>query len=144
MPALFTALTCALLRAEAMRTTSPEEVMRSVNRHLRERNSKGLFVTLLYGVLDQATHEFHYVRAGHGYPLLYDGTGVSAVNMAGRSCPLGMYENVALETQTVTLLPGDILLLYTDGVTEAMDDGGELFELERLVPCLVAHAEGPA
>jgi serine phosphatase RsbU (regulator of sigma subunit) len=51
------------------------------------------------------------VRAGHEYPLLYDGTGASVVGPAGRSCPLGMYENVTLETQTAALLPGDILLL---------------------------------
>jgi serine phosphatase RsbU (regulator of sigma subunit)/FixJ family two-component response regulator len=145
MPAaLFMALTCALLRAEAMRTTSPERALRSVNRHLCERNSGGVFVTLLYGVLDRATHQFSYVRAGHEYPLLYDRTGAPLAVPEGRSVPLGIFQDLVIETQTLTLLPGDTMLLYTDGVTEAMDEGRELFGLERLEKQLAGHPDEPA
>jgi DNA-binding response OmpR family regulator len=122
MPAaLFAALTSALLRAEATRTASPECVLRSVNQYLLERNSRGLFVALLYGVLDEATHQFSYVRAGHEYPLPYERTGAALAVPEGRSQPLGLFEDLALETRTMTLLQGDTMLLFTDGVTEAMD-----------------------
>jgi serine phosphatase RsbU (regulator of sigma subunit)/FixJ family two-component response regulator len=140
MPAaLFMALTCALLRAEAMRAASPERVVQSVNRYLLERNSTGLFVTLVYGVLDQATHQFSYVRAGHELPLLVDQTGALLPVPEDRSLPLGLFPKPALDTQTVTLQPGDPVLLFSDGVTEAMDGQHEMFELERLTRFLAAH-----
>jgi phosphoserine phosphatase RsbU/P len=145
MPAaLFTALTSALLRAEARRTASPERVLRSVNRYLRERNSRGLFVTLLYGVLDEATHCFTYVRAGHEFPLLHDRGGSAVAIPEGRSLPLGLFSKLVLEKRTVTLRPGDTMLLYTDGVTDARDEQGELYGLERLVRCLGLEAGEPA
>jgi serine phosphatase RsbU (regulator of sigma subunit)/FixJ family two-component response regulator len=134
--ALFTALTCALLRVEAMRTASPERVLWSVNRHLLERNSRGLFVTLLYGVLDEATRRVTYVRAGHEFPLLYDREGALVAIPEGRSLPLGLFSELTLEKRAVTLRSGDMLLLYTDGVTDARDERGELFGLERLERCL--------
>jgi serine phosphatase RsbU (regulator of sigma subunit) len=137
MPAaLFMALTCALLRSEAMRTTSPERVLRSVNRHLLERNSRGLFVTLLYGVLDEVGRRFTYVRAGHEFPLLYDRRGALMAVPEGRSQPLGLFSEPALEKRTVTLQPGDTLLFYTDGATDARDERGELYSLERLERCV--------
>jgi sigma-B regulation protein RsbU (phosphoserine phosphatase) len=145
MPAaLFMALTSALLRAEAARTAAPERVMRNLNRHLCERNNGGVFVTLVYGVLEQATRQFSYVRAGHEYPLLHDRTGAPLAVPEGRSLPLGIFHDLVIETHTATLLPGDALLLYTDGVTEAMDEGHELFGLERLEKHLAAHPGEPA
>jgi serine phosphatase RsbU (regulator of sigma subunit)/DNA-binding NarL/FixJ family response regulator len=138
--ALFMALTCALLRVEAMRAASPERVVRNVNQHLLERNSRGLFVTLVYGVLDKATRQFSYVRAGHEYPLRIDPAGALLTVPEGRSLPLGLFHEIVLEAQTVTLLPGDTLLLFTDGVTEAMNERHELFGEERLSHCLAARS----
>jgi serine phosphatase RsbU (regulator of sigma subunit)/ActR/RegA family two-component response regulator len=142
--ALFTALTCALLRVEAMRTASPERVLWSVNRHLLDRNSRGLFVTLLYGVLDEATRRVTYVRAGHEFPLLYDRGGALVAIPEGRSLPLGLFSELTLEKRAVTLRPGDTMLLYTDGVTDARNEQGELFGLERLERCLGLDAGEPA
>src|SRR3712207_3101439 len=66
MPAaIFMAQTHALLRAEAVRSAAPHEVLRCVNRHVVEMNAAGLFVTMLYGVLDRASASFSYARAGH-------------------------------------------------------------------------------
>jgi serine phosphatase RsbU (regulator of sigma subunit) len=142
--ALLTALTCALLRVEAMRNASPEGVLESVNRHLMERNSRGLFVTLIYGVLDEAAHRVTYVRAGHEFPLLYDREGVSVAIPEGRSLPLGLFSEPVFERQSVTLRPGDTLLLYTDGVTDARDELGELYGLERLEQCVHPDTGEPA
>jgi sigma-B regulation protein RsbU (phosphoserine phosphatase) len=89
--------------------------------------------------LDQATHQFSYVRAGHELPLLVDQTGALLPVPEDRSLPLGLFPKPALDTQTVTLQPGDTVLLFSDGVTEAMDGQHEMFELERLTRFLAAH-----
>ncbi|HEX9372836.1 MAG TPA: SpoIIE family protein phosphatase [Roseiflexaceae bacterium] len=130
--ALLMALVCSLLRAEAVRTDSPEEVLRVVNGHLLSRNARGMFVTVLYGVLHRVTREFTFVRAGHELPLVLDAGGANLTPERGRGHPLGMFASPALDSQTVVVPPGGTLLLFTDGVTEAMDQQGELFGVERI------------
>jgi len=135
MPAaLFMALVSSLLRAEALRgDTSPEQVLRIVNRHLLSRDARGMFVTVLYGVLCRETREFAFVRAGHEMPLLLDADGALLTPAMGRGHPLGLFPNPVLDIQAVRLPPGGMLLLYTDGVNEAMDAQSQLFGPERIV-----------
>jgi sigma-B regulation protein RsbU (phosphoserine phosphatase) len=135
--ALFMALVCSLLRAEASRDVSPEESLRFVNRHLIGRNARGMFVTVLYGVLHRSTREFEYVRAGHDLPLVWDADGAPLAVGHARGHPLGLFATPALDAQTLRLPLGGTLLLYTDGATEAMDAQSELFGRERLA--LAAH-----
>lgn len=130
--ALFMALTRALLRAEVVRTPSPEQVLRNLNQQIQELSNSGLFVTLLYGVLDGVEGTFSYVRAGHEIPLCWDGAGVPLEVPRGLGYPLGLFPNPALDSQTLVLPPGGTLLLFTDGVTEAADAMGEFFGLERI------------
>lgn len=128
--ALFMALTCSLVRAEASRSAQPREVLEAVNRHLLAMNDTGMFVTMLYGVLRQATRQFEYARAGHELPLLLAGGRLSrAPQKPGH--PLACLPKPALDEQTVHLPPGSMLLLYTDGVTDATAADGELYSLER-------------
>jgi serine phosphatase RsbU (regulator of sigma subunit) len=135
--ALFMALTISLLRAEVSRLNSPEETLRTVNRHLLGMNARSMFVTMVYGVLQQASGEFAYVRAGHDPPLLWDKMSKRVPLVHGRGHPLGLLPSPLLDAQTVILPPGSTLLLYTDGVTEAKDAQGEFFGLEHLA--VVAH-----
>jgi phosphoserine phosphatase RsbU/P len=130
--ALFMALTSSLLRAEITRGASPEEALHSVNRHLIARNVRNMFVTVLYGVLHRSTRTFEFVRAGHELPRVWDAAGAAQPIERGRALPLGLFSQSLLDAQTVVVPPGGTLLLYTDGVTEAMDVQGELFGLERL------------
>ncbi len=131
--ALFMALTCSLLRAEAIRTESPEETLRSVNRHLLTYNTHSMFVTVLFGILHRDTLRFDFVRAGHDLPLILDPHGEQHNFILGRGHPLGLFPNPALDVQTVVLPPGALLLLYSDGATEAMNEQNELFGAERIV-----------
>jgi sigma-B regulation protein RsbU (phosphoserine phosphatase) len=135
MPAaLFMALVSSLLRTEALRSdTSPEQALRIVNGHLLSRDARSMFVTVLYGVLCRETREFTFVRAGHDLPLLIDAGGALLGLTLGRAHPLGLFPNPMLDIQTVQLPPGGMLLLYTDGVTEAMDAQSQLFGAERIV-----------
>jgi serine phosphatase RsbU (regulator of sigma subunit) len=133
--ALLMSLTCALLRVEAHHSGSPDEVVQSVNRHLLDRSSTE-FVTLLYGVLYCRTADFSYVRAGHELPMISDGHAASALPIL-RSLPLGLFDELPLDSQTVRLPPESTLLLYTDGVTEAFNLEGGMFGEPRLQEILL-------
>src|SRR5262249_29928750 len=130
--ALLMALTRSLLRAEASRDNSPSDVLRSVNRHLLDMNDSRTFVTMLYGVLHRRTRGFTYVRAGHELPLVVGPGGEMIVPELGLGQPLGILPRPELDLQTVVIPRGGVLLLYTDGVTEAVDSNGSFFETERV------------
>jgi sigma-B regulation protein RsbU (phosphoserine phosphatase) len=135
MPAaLFMALVSSLLRAEAQRSdTTPEQALRIVNHHLLSRDAHSMFVTVLYGVLCRETREFAFVRAGHEMPLLLAAGGALLTPEMGRGHVLGLFPHPMFDMQTVQLPPGGTLLLYTDGVNEAMDAHSQLFGFERIV-----------
>jgi len=130
--ALLMALTRSLLRAEASRDSPSSDVLHSVNRHLLDMNDSRTFVTMLYGVLHRRTREFVYARAGHELPLVIGPDGAMLVPEMGLGQELGILPQPALDLQTVVISSGGALLLYTDGVTEAVDPGGNFFETERL------------
>jgi len=130
--ALFMALTCSLLRAEASRRAKPVETLRYVNRHLLQMSSGRLFVTVIYGVLTRSTGEFVYARAGHDPLLVVDAAGHVALAEPAIGQPLGLLPEPELCERTITLQPGSTMLLYTDGATEAMDIDAQLFGVERL------------
>jgi phosphoserine phosphatase RsbU/P len=142
--ALLMALTRSLLRAEASRDNPSGDVLRSVNRHLLDMNDSRTFVTMLYGVLHRRTREFVYVRAGHELPLVLGADGTVIVPEMGIGQPIGILPDPALDMQTVVIPRGGALLLYTDGVTEAVDPGGNFFETERLYETARQTAGGTA
>jgi serine phosphatase RsbU (regulator of sigma subunit) len=136
--AIFMALTRSLLRAEAtrnrLRPRSPRQALERVNSLLLDMNQDGMFVTLLYGILDTRSGLFTYARAGHELPLLVrERDGFSAMLVErGRGVPLGLFDPATLEENTIQLLPRDTLLLYTDGATDMADSRDVLFGIERL------------
>ena len=134
--ALLMALTVTLLRAEARRLDSPSEVLQAVNRELMAVNDTGRFVTALYGILDASSGTFHYARAGHSLPLVLDASRQPVEVSHGVGQPLGLFEELLLDEASLELVPGSLLLLYTDGVTEAVDAQGEFFGDERLLATL--------
>ena len=142
--ALFMALSVSLLRAEACRECSPAQALQAVNHQLIRLNGEGMYVTLLYGVLDCATGEFTFARAGHCLPFVARAGGRVDVPPLVRGMALGLFEEAPFAEQTLALSPGDALLLYTDGITEAMDAREELFGDERLKAALGAAYRRPA
>ena len=142
--ALLMALTVTLLRAEACRDCSPRDVLRGVNRQLLQLTSEGMFVTVLYGVLDSATREFEYVRAGHEPLMVCSANGEVHEPPFQRSQPLGIWDAPSLPEQTVELAPGCALLLYTDGITEARGAQDVMFGEGRLKAAFGAHNGHPA
>jgi serine phosphatase RsbU (regulator of sigma subunit) len=136
--ALFMALTRSLVRAEASRNVTPRQALQTVNRHLLGMNEARMFVTVTYGVLYRRTSEFVYARAGHELPLLVDRAGDVTVPALGLGNPLGVFEDPSLDEQSIALPPFGSLLLYTDGVTEALDQHGRFFGMRRLSATLGA------
>ena len=137
--ALLMALTVTLLRAEACHDCAPREVLRGVNRQLLNLNKEGIFVTVLYGVLDGATGKFTYARAGHELPLFCSASGELTVPELAPGRVLGLFEDPLLTEHTMNLAQGGTLLLYTDGVVEARDRQVEMFGEERLGQAVCAN-----
>lgn len=135
--ALFMAVTRTLLRATALGGLRVDECLRHVNRVLFPETLPRLFVTLVYGILDTQTGAVQYAVAGHLPPLHVSG---GAVTPLARTHGIGLClrPDFAYDARTVTLAPGDTLLLYTDGVTEAADHYRALFSNEGLRACLEA------
>jgi sigma-B regulation protein RsbU (phosphoserine phosphatase) len=142
--AIFMALTYSLLRAEAARSTSPAQVLQSVNQLLGGLNSSGMFVTVLYGVLDCAQRRFAYARAGHELPVHLGPAGEERAITQGTGLPLGMMPFPVLDEQCLAIEPGDVLLLYTDGATDLTNAQGERFGRERLQELIRLDRSGSA
>jgi serine phosphatase RsbU (regulator of sigma subunit) len=130
--ALFMAMTRALFSQEARHSLSPATVARAVHEGaLRVAPSSDLFVTAFYGVLQISSGELTYVRAGHDRPLVVDGSSeVKALRGDGRF--LGMWQELHLTEYSVQLVPGDRLLMYSDGLPDASNHNGDQFGVDRL------------
>ena len=133
MPAaLYMALTRSLIHAEAKRSSSPRQVLLSVHRLLLEMTHADMFVTAFYGVLNPAEGTLRYARAGHDRPLLYSPRSGECRLLTADGMLLGCFEKVSLEEAEVHLHPGDVLVFYSDGITDATSQGGGFFGVERL------------
>ncbi|MBN1561275.1 SpoIIE family protein phosphatase [candidate division KSB1 bacterium] len=133
-----------LIKSEVKNGTSLEEMMHFINSHIRTSFIKGKFVTLFYGILDVKTWTMIYVNAGHNFPLLVRKTG--EYEFLNCSSPaLGLYDDIDFAFGLSKTYPGDLLLLYTDGITEAMNDGREEFGERRLLDIVIKNrASEPA
>lgn len=130
--ALYMALSRTVLRAAALDARGPAETLQRANRVLLEDSRSGMFVSLVYGSLDLETGRFCYVRAGHNPPLLVRARDRQVSVLDPNGIVLGVVANPELEEATIEMAPGDVLVLYTDGVTEAWNDREQEFGLERL------------
>lgn len=142
--ALFMAVSRTVLRVAASKGLSPRECLTEAHQFLYgERRATSHFVTCFYGILDLATGQLEYSRAGHNPPYLVRANGersqVQTLDAAS-GLPLGMLRTVKYDTATVQLEPGDTLLLFTDGITEAMNPRQEEYGEERLVQLLGERA----
>ncbi len=142
--ALFMMSSRTLLRGAAIGSPDPGEVLGEVNHLLYENNEAAMFVTVFYAVFDPASGEFLYANGGHNSPLIVNADGNSTLLPLTGGIALGMIPDIQYQHNTVTLAPGDTVVLYTDGVTEAMNDKQEEFGVERLHEVFVAAPPGDA
>jgi sigma-B regulation protein RsbU (phosphoserine phosphatase) len=138
------ALLMAFLRASLRAAThvgySPHISMAKVNYLLWESIERNQFVTAFYGILDVTNKTLTYTNAGHNPPILLKANGDFSFIDRG-SVPLGMFKDTRYHEYYLTTEPGQVLVLYTDGVTEAQNLAGEEYGRDRLARAVQAHRE---
>jgi sigma-B regulation protein RsbU (phosphoserine phosphatase) len=139
--ALFMVLSRTLIRTHAVQYyTQPDLVFGATNRRILADTDTDQFVTVFYGILESATGTLTYCNAGHNPPYLLSAQSGDAIQTLRRTGPpLGILEDVTWEQRTVRLAPGDALVLYTDGITDAEDREGVFFGQERLLAIAEAN-----
>jgi len=133
MPAaLYMTVTRTLIRASLLTVDTPAKVLEQVNNLLVPDAQNGMFVTAVFAILNLDSGELTYANAGHNLPLLIHGHDSSVTSLIKGGMALGVMPNTPLHDDTVTIQPGDCLVLYTDGVTETFSPSEESFGEERL------------
>lgn len=133
MPAaLFMTLSRTLLRSSAREYHSPAVVLEHVNDLLVSDTKRGLFVTVVYGVLSLQTGELVYANAGHNRPIIFHPSEKELKILPTTGMALGILPGIAIQENRVSISYGDSVILYTDGITEAFSADGEMFGESRL------------
>lgn len=144
--ALYMSLARTLMRVVAADRRSPARVLRRVNELLPANSRSDMFVSMWYGVLDHQRNEVVYANAGHAPPLFVTAHNGRARFLRKHGLVLGVMPHAALYDGTVRMRPGDVLVLYTDGITDMSNADGEAFGNERLQQVVeanhTAHAQG--
>jgi len=125
-------------RNDCAENISPAPIAEAVNRELCRNNPERMFVTLFLGLLDTRTGALTYINAGHPAPSLLRAAGDSERLDGKPEPPLGVRPNTAYQCREATLHPGETIVVHSDGVTEAMNIGEELYTAERLNADLAA------
>ena len=129
--ALFMMSSRTLLKGAAIGRNTPGEVLSEVNDLLNEDNETFMFVTILYAVYDPESGLVTYANGGHNNPMLVHANGTSQELPMTGGIALGVMPGLEYNQASITLEPGDSLVLYTDGVSEAMNSSGEEFGMDR-------------
>lgn len=135
--AIYMTLTKGFFKANAENKTSTKEVLTKLNKFLYETIDPGYFVTMTYTMLDYTTSEVHFTRGGHNELIHYKAAENKCVSLAPTGLGLGLADEAKFESLTeedsFKLEKNDIIVLYTDGLVEAMNSKNETFTDERLV-----------
>jgi sigma-B regulation protein RsbU (phosphoserine phosphatase) len=134
--ALLAAAVLGMFSAEATYQAGAASLMTRLNHGLFRRAIQARFLTSFYGMLGP-DGSLTYCNAGHNAPLLVSASSIRRLETGG--VVLGLFEQATFEQETVTLLRGDVIVAFSDGVTEAMNAEGEEFTDDRLLACAEAH-----
>lgn len=130
--ALYMALTRTLMRVAAFAAHGPAAALGQLNRYLLDEAKSGMFVSVFYAVLDLQSGHLTYARAGHNPPILVRAADGTPIELVPPGTVLGIVDAPNLVEESLTLSPGDVLVMYTDGVTEAIDEHDQQFGETRL------------
>jgi len=122
----------AAVRAQSQARSTISEVMSEINQYIFENSPPNKFLTLFYGELDPDTGTLVYSNGGHNAPMLVRHNGeLERLDQGG--LPIGMMQGVGYQEATVVFQPGDVLVIYSDGITESINEREEEFDEERLI-----------
>jgi sigma-B regulation protein RsbU (phosphoserine phosphatase) len=139
--ALFMALSRIVVRVTALWNRDAAKTIASANDIITRDSKAGMFVTLFYGILSEKERTLTYVNAGHNPPLVYRCRDGSMEELGRTGIILGALEDQEYSSRSIGIGPGDVAVLYTDGVTEAADEAGEMFGEERLKSIIRENSE---
>jgi sigma-B regulation protein RsbU (phosphoserine phosphatase) len=126
------ALAMSLLRERLILSLNPAKALQQTNAKLCAKNPEGLFASVFVMVVEPKTGEVRYANGGHNPPVLLHANGADLMRIEPGEI-LGVFDDVDIRNETLTLAPGEGLLLYTDGVTEAIDENRTFYGTERLL-----------
>ena len=139
--ALFAMVNQTLVRSmSSALETSTAKLITNVNKRCSQNNENCMFVTIFYAIFNTRTGDFTYTNAGHNPPLLLKKDGTCTPLPLTSGIPLGILEDQVFEENKITLEPEDILFIYTDGITEAINPSNEEFDTPRLISELKSNA----
>jgi len=131
--ALFMVIAKTLIKAEAQRGLPIEDVLFYVNNTLTKNNETSMFATLICGVVDIKANELRIVNAGHNPPIIGNMKDGFKYLVLNQNIALGVFDDFKFKHEVIKINPNDHILLYTDGVTEAFNNNGEVFSEEKLL-----------
>ncbi|HJS71254.1 MAG TPA: SpoIIE family protein phosphatase [Acidimicrobiia bacterium] len=141
VPAALVMATCrSMLRAAALRHDSPSEVLADVNDNLVPEIPPAMFVTCLYAIIDTLEGEVVFANAGHNLPYVRTSDGVLELRATGM--PLGLMPGMPYDERTYRLEEGEVMVLTSDGITEAHSPEGEMYGFSRLMGRVGAKTKG--
>ncbi len=132
--ALYAALVSGIMRSLAAQKPTPAQMLELLNEQLQERKLDAQYVTMLFAIWNDNDRTLQVANAGACQPLFCRAKGVEAIQATG--IPLGMFSDVEYEEFTLSTQPGDMLVFYSDGMIDAENDRGEMFDMERLTTVL--------
>jgi sigma-B regulation protein RsbU (phosphoserine phosphatase) len=130
----------ATLRGQVLQDRTPHSCIGKSNLLLFKSTDMDKFATLFYGVLNTETHEFHYCNAGHNYPFLIRTNG-ETVRLDIGGLVLGALEDFSFEESTIQFMPGDLLVIFSDGISEATNSSDDMYGEERLERFVVENRD---
>jgi serine phosphatase RsbU (regulator of sigma subunit) len=138
--AMFMALSRTILRTMAFGKQTARETLEVSNNLIIADAHSDMFVTVFYAILDPETNRLTYVNAGHNPPLFYRAASKELTTLKGHGLSLGVLEDISLEEHAIEMAPGDLVLMYTDGVTDAINSREQEFGAARLADVVMANA----
>ena len=144
-PALYMALSSTLLRTFALQyPAEPARVLSATNQRILQDARANLFVTVFYGVLSPESGQLVYANAGHPPAYLITTAQPDGLQMLRNTgMPLGIDSETSWREETISLAPGELLMLYTDGVSDAQNNRGEFIDRQAVLNCLYEHLHKP-
>ncbi len=138
--ALFMAMCRTNIRAAALSGRSPSEALKRANELILNDSQADVFLTAIYAMLDPETGQLTYANGGHNRPLFMQASTGEVRELSARGIILGQFDEVDIEEEAVEFSPGDTMVLYTDGVTEAINAEEQPFGEDRLNAILASNA----
>ena len=138
--ALFMMSSMILIRNQTHNGGTPAKILEAINEGISRNNRAKMFVTVWMGILDTRTGVMTCANAGHEFPVLKGGDGIYRLVKDKHGFVIGGMEGMKYKDYELTLSPGDILFVYTDGVPEANNKDGEFYGTERMIGALNAAA----